>query len=114
MEMVRATTSSTSRRPGNGRSTVSAESASGPPTTGPSITLERTPGSLTLNAWVPRALLPVRPTAIGLTAVIETRNGDVSHWALHHPRADRPDFHHPAGWTHRPDLPSFPNATPSA
>jgi hypothetical protein len=88
--------------------------ADSPPTTGPSITLERSPGSFILNAWVPHSLLPVRPTAIGLSAVIETRNGEVSHWALHHPRADRPDFHHPAGWTHRLDLSSFPNATPSA
>ncbi len=33
---------------------------------------------------------------IGLSAVIETADGQLSYWALHHP-ADRPDFHHPAG-----------------
>lgn len=33
---------------------------------------------------------------IGLSAVIETTDGHLSYWALHHP-ADRPDFHHPAG-----------------
>lgn len=85
-----------------------------PPATGPSIALERRPRSLTLSAWVPRALLPAQPGAIGLTAVIETAAGRVSHWALRHPRDDRPDFHHAAGWTHRPGQPSFPNATPTA
>jgi len=33
---------------------------------------------------------------IGLNAVVETIDGHLSYWALHHP-ADRPDFHHPAG-----------------
>ena len=69
---------------------------------------------MTLQAWLPQALLPSRPTAIGLTAVIETRGGQVSHWALHHPHDDCPDFHHAAGWTHRPARPPFPHATPTA
>jgi hypothetical protein len=85
-----------------------------PPPAVPSITTECSARSLVLQAWLPHALLPERPTAIGLTAVIETLDGQVSHWALHHPRADRPDFHHPAGWTHRPALPPFPHALPSA
>ena len=85
-----------------------------PPPAGPSITTERSADSLVLQAWLPRALLPARPTAIGLTAVIETLDGQLSHWALDHPRDDRPDFHHPAGWTHRPALPPFPPAPPSA
>jgi hypothetical protein len=85
-----------------------------PPSVGPSIDVGRSAQSMTLHAWLPRALLPLHPTAIGLTAVIETRAGQVSHWALHHPRADRPDFHHPAGWTHRPALSPFPNTLPSA
>lgn len=33
---------------------------------------------------------------MGLTAVVETTDGQLSYWALHHP-ADRPDFHHPGG-----------------
>jgi len=33
-----------------------------------------------------------------LTAVIETQDGNLSYWALHHP-AERPDFHRNAGWT---------------
>lgn len=85
-----------------------------PPPAGPTITTERSADSLVLQAWLPGALLPARPTAIGLTAVIETLGGQISHWALHHPRADRPDFHHSAGWTFRPALPPFPPAPPSA
>lgn len=85
-----------------------------PPAVGPSISVERSAQSMTLHAWIPRTLLPPHPTAIGLTAVIETEDGRVSHWALQHPRDDRPDFHHRAGWTHTPGLPPFPHATPSA
>jgi hypothetical protein len=85
-----------------------------PPPSGPTITTERSADSLVLQAWLPGALLPARPTAIGLTAVIETLDGQISHWALHHPRADRPDFHHSAGWTFRSALPLFPPAPPSA
>jgi hypothetical protein len=36
------------------------------------------------------------PLRVGLSAVIETRDG-LSYWALRHPAA-RPDFHHPAGF----------------
>lgn len=85
-----------------------------PPPTGPTITTECSADSLVLQAWLPCALLPARPTAIGLTAVIETLDGRISHWALHHPRTDRPDFHHSAGWTFRPALPPFPPVPPSA
>jgi hypothetical protein len=84
------------------------------PAAGPAITTERAADSLVLQAWLPCALLPARPTAIGLTAVIETLDGQISHWALHHPRADRPDFHHSAGWTFHPTLPPLPPAPPSA
>jgi hypothetical protein len=85
-----------------------------PPITGPSISTERGAAALVLQAWLPRALLPAQPTALGLSAVIETLDGQISHWALHHPHADRPDFHHQAGWTHRPAVPPFPSAPPSA
>ena len=86
----------------------------GPPAVAPSITTERAARSLTLQAWLPRGLLPERPGAVGLSAVIEPLDGPVSHWALHHPRADRPDFHHSAGWIHRPALCPVPPAPPSA
>ena len=49
-------------------------------------------------------LPPTQDLLIGLTAVLEDRPGQVSHWALHHPK-DRPDFHDRRGWTLR--LPSF-------
>lgn len=84
-----------------------------PPKVGPSISVGCSAHSMALQAWVPRALLPAHPTTIGLTAVIETQGGQVSHWALHHPRTGRPDFHHSAGWTFRPALPPFSPATPS-
>lgn len=75
-----------------------------PPSLGPAIGLEPGPDVLRILVRVPHALLPERPGAIGLTAVIETRDGRTSHWALHHPRPERPDFHHAAGWTHPPAL----------
>ena len=84
------------------------------PTHGPVVHTGVSDRELTLQVWIPRALLPLRPTAVGLTAVIETLDGQIGHWALHHPRSDRPDFHHPAGRTHRPSLPPFPHATPTA
>lgn len=34
---------------------------------------------------------------LGLSVVTELVNGELSYWALHHPRPDRPDFHHPDG-----------------
>lgn len=78
-----------------------AESADQPPV----ITCERAAKALNLSVWVPAALLPPledpAPLKIGLNAVIETRDGQLSYWALHHPRAERPDFHHAGGWTHR-------------
>ena len=84
------------------------------PTQGPILHTEPSAHSLTLQAWLPPALLPARTGAVGLSAVIETRDGALSHWALRHPRADRPDFHHSAGWTHHPTLPHALNHSPPA
>lgn len=43
---------------------------------------------------LPSALLPLdRPWEVGLSAVIEERNGRLSYWALKHPPG-KPDFHH--------------------
>lgn len=68
-------------------------------------------GRLVLDAWVPRAALGAsdadRP-AMGLSAVIESTDGSLSYWALHHPGA-RPDFHQRAGWTAR--LPPSPSTS---
>ncbi|MBT9552252.1 MAG: DOMON-like domain-containing protein [Hydrogenophaga sp.] len=79
----------------------------------PVITCERSADTLDLRVWLPPALLPEpahkAALKIGLNAVIETRDGQLSYWALQHPRADRPDFHHPGGWVHRlPPTPSAP------
>ncbi len=54
----------------------------------------------TLGAEFPAAWLPDAadgPWHLGLSAVIETEDGALSYWALHHP-APRPDFHHRDGW----------------
>jgi len=32
---------------------------------------------------------------IGLSVVIEMKDGSKSYWALHHPDPEKPDFHHP-------------------
>jgi hypothetical protein len=53
---------------------------------------------LELSAVIPSALLPPGPAdaplRIGLSAVIEDRDGSLSYWALRHPHG-KPDFHHP-------------------
>ena len=88
-----------------------AESSDHPPV----ITCERTVEALTLNVWLPPALLPapedLASLRIGLNAVVETHDGQLSYWALHHPRADRSDFHDAGGWTHRAhSIPSAPQS----
>ena len=85
-----------------------------PPPVGPSIDVTHSSDALRLQAWIPRALLPLAPGSLGLSAVIETQDGQISHWALHHPRADRPDFHHANGRSHRPAVPPFPPESATA
>jgi hypothetical protein len=34
------------------------------------------------------------PSMLGLSAVIEEKDGTKSYWALAHPPGDKPDFHH--------------------
>ncbi len=53
---------------------------------------------MVLDAVLPAHGLPDTDGVIGLSAVIETADGQLSYWALAHPRA-QPDFHHRAGWT---------------
>lgn len=80
---------------------LAAESTAHPPV----VTCEHTASALTLQVWLPPALLPEpehnASLMIGLNAVVEARDGRLSYWALHHPRAEQPDFHHSGGWTHR-------------
>jgi hypothetical protein len=65
---------------------------------------------LSMRVWLPlHALPPVRPDQawdLGLSAVIETTDGQLSYWALRHPGA-RPDFHHRGGWATLPELPAL-------
>ena len=78
--------------------------AAAAPLPAPRIACAREAHRLTLDAWVPGAALPPAhgdtPPPLGLTAVVETLDGALSCWALHHP-ARQPDFHHRAGWTAR-------------
>jgi hypothetical protein len=70
----------------------------------PGIETEQRSDALLLAARLPPALLPSEPVLrIGLAAVIEHLNGQLEYWALHHPVAERADFHHSDGWTLRLD-----------
>ena len=51
------------------------------------------PTRLSLQATLELRALPPGPWRLGLSAVIEEANGQLSYWALAHP-AGRPDFHH--------------------
>ena len=73
-----------------------------PPLPAPRIICAHASDGLTLEAWLPNGAVPTSaaPHWLGLSAVIETAAGQLSYWALAHPRA-QPDFHHRAGWTAR-------------
>ena len=66
------------------------------PALAPRISLNHRADGLTLEAFLPAALLPRREKQagllLGLSAVIEDSSGGLSYWALAHP-SDRPDFH---------------------
>ena len=66
----------------------------------PQLSLCSTDSRLEVETFVPLdALSLLHPRAslrIGLSAIIETREG-LSYWALRHP-ADKPDFHHADGF----------------
>lgn len=82
----------------------------------PDIDWQSTPDGLSLLAWLPLHALPVPVTDqawdIGLTAVVETTDGQLSYWALRHPGA-RPDFHHRGGWQRLPELPALLSSAPT-
>jgi hypothetical protein len=67
-------------------------------TCAPKIVVRRDDDSLELDAVICfDRLLAIRTEAllrIGLSAVIEAKDGTLSYWALKHPAA-KPDFHHP-------------------
>lgn len=61
--------------------------------------------ALVLEARLPRQSLPhVTGLRLGLSAVVEDRDGTLSYWALHHP-SDKPDFHHTDAFALDLDLP---------
>jgi hypothetical protein len=67
--------------------------------------------AFTLRAEIPPgwlASLSNTPCSLGLTAVIESTDGRLTYWALHHP-APHPDFHLRAGWTARLGVPEILN-----
>ncbi len=68
------------------------------PAAAPSISVSRDAERLEVGAEFDLDFLPHTTGRLGLTAVIETQEGQLSYWALAHP-ADRPDFHHAAGFT---------------
>ena len=68
------------------------------PAAAPRIACRHDKDSLWLTAEIPAALLPSKPTRLGLTAVLETRAGERSYWALRH-AAPQPDFHLSASFT---------------
>jgi hypothetical protein len=73
----------------------------------PRLALRRLPEALELQAEVelsgslgpvgPGSRASPRPLRIGLSTVVEDREGRLSYWAMRHPPG-RPDFHHPEGF----------------
>jgi hypothetical protein len=73
-----------------------------PATQAPAIFFARTEKQIVLTATVGHSNLPDNPFnksfRLGLSAVLENQQGDLSYWALCHP-AGKPDFHHRSGFT---------------
>ena len=69
-------------------------------TTGLPARIDLQPRHLALAVTLPLpADLAMAPLlAVGLTAVLEDRAGQLTYWALHHPAAEA-DFHHRGGFT---------------
>lgn len=75
------------------------------PPAAPRIDCRRTADGLRLIADLPAALLPAAASLqLALTAVVETRDGAKSYWALAH-AAPQPDFHLRASFALRLDRP---------
>jgi len=70
-------------------------------TTPPTVTVSVAEDRIALEAVIPLEALLALPgdgtLLVGLAAVIEDHNGQLSYWALAH-RAEKPDFHSPAGF----------------
>jgi len=66
----------------------------------PGIDCTHGAGQLELCVTLRLDSLPVLPLRLGLTAVVEDRDGALAYWALRHP-AGPPDFHDPESFTLR-------------
>ncbi len=68
----------------------------------PALTYVRTDDRLSMEAVISETDLPDNPQRntyrLGLTAVLETVDGELSYWALCHP-SGKPDFHNRTGFT---------------
>lgn len=66
----------------------------------PVVAVQHAADALVVTASVDLAVLQPAPWPwrVGLTAVVASAAGAVSHWALAHP-GPQPDFHDAAGWT---------------
>ncbi len=67
----------------------------------PLISFSKSNDCYQLQTMIAAADLPVntagKPFRLGLSAVIELQDGNLSYWALHHP-SEHPDFHHRDGF----------------
>jgi hypothetical protein len=82
--------------------------ANAEPAAPPSFAVEHDERQLRLTARVDlRGLLPdaAARLRLGLTAVIESRDGGIAYWALRHPPG-QPDFHHSDGFALEPAPPA--------
>jgi hypothetical protein len=68
--------------------------------TPPRIDCARGAGELELGVTLQLESLPALPLRLGLTAVVEDRDGAIAHWALRHPPGPA-DFHDPGSFTLR-------------
>jgi len=76
--------------------------------TAPAIHVARFDGQLVMTTVIANANLPANPLnksyRLGLSCVLETKQGNLSYWALCHP-SGKPDFHHRSGFTLSFNLP---------
>lgn len=63
------------------------------PMPAPAIAFRAEADHLVLAVTLPAPALPDGPMRLGLSAVIETADGDIAYWALRH-APGKPDFHH--------------------
>lgn len=63
------------------------------------IAVRRSEDALEVDVTIAASAIGLEPPMLaGVAAVIEETDGTYSYWALAHP-ADKPDFHHPDGFT---------------